>query len=278
MSTLTPKANKGEVEESYKHMIPCGEYEMRAGNTETHGGDGINGTIVVPQSKVKAAGAGPKQKVHVKVEADGSSISMEREIHNSGNTLTIPLEKRRELDLQPGDTIEFWIEGVHAEETTREEEVQKTLSEEEKTPTHKEADDFVVIGDSFTYHLIEDDDADETVCGVSFDDENIRTGSDPGDFLDVCHECKARSSRSLTAKEVIDLLEDKVVGFELSEGPPTELTMPQLNAIKDVVIDREDTEADLREYRARVARLEQRIQELEQEMQNIEDEKESKVA
>lgn len=277
MSTLAPDTNKCEVEaESYKHMIPCGEYQMREGNTETHGDDGINGTIVVPQSKVKAAGAGPKQKVHLKVEANGKAISMERKIHGSGNTLTIPREKRRELDLEPGDTIEFWIEAAREEELPSEEQIPRTLSEEEKSDEAEE-EDFVVIGNSFTYHLLEDEDADETVCGISFKDENIRTGSDPGDFLDACSECKARSSHSLTEDEAVDLLEEKVIGFERTDGPPSELNRQQLNALKDAVIDREDLEASLREYRARVARLEQRIQELEEELQDMESEEEPKT-
>jgi hypothetical protein len=39
MSTIKPTTNKSVDEETYKHMIPCGSYEMRKGNAETHGGD-----------------------------------------------------------------------------------------------------------------------------------------------------------------------------------------------------------------------------------------------
>lgn len=262
MATLDSLTKKGAVEEeSYKHMIPCGEYEIREGNTETHGSDGINGTIVAPQTKVRAAGSGPKEKVRVRVEANGKTVTMERKIHSSGNTLTIPYTKRRELDLEPGDTIEFWIEGVDEGEANENTRVQKTVEEKERVAQQRE--DYVVIGDSFTYHFLESEDANETVCSISFGDENIRTGSDPGDFLDGCPECKAHSSQSLTEEEVIDFLVEKVSGFDKSEGPPAEFNQEQMNAVKDAVIELEETEADLREYRARVARLEQRIQELE---------------
>lgn len=262
MSTLPPGDNKGAVEEeSYKHMIPCGEYEMREGNAETHGDDGINGTIVVPQSKVKAAGAGPQEEVRVRVETDGQALTMDRKIHSSGNTLTIPLDKRRELGLEPGDTIEFWIEAVNEEAS--DDRVQRTLDGKEQAQKDEEERAYAVIDNSFTYHLLSGKSNEETVCGLSLDDKDTRTGSDPGDFLDACLECKAHSSQSLTERETVKLLEEKVSGFRETEGPPTDLSGEQLQAIKEDVLEKEEIEAELREYRARVARLEQRVQELE---------------
>jgi len=245
-------------------MIPCGEYKMREGDTETHGGDGINGTIVVPQSKVEAAGAGPKEKVRVKVEAKGQTLTMERKIHSSGNTLTIPLKKREELNLEPGDTIEFWIEAVDADEESGTDEIQKTLAEKEKEANGKKANEnFVVIGNSFTYHLVESEDDEETVCGLGLENDDIRTGSDPGDFLDACPECKAHSSESMSPDEVVALLNEKVDEFKDSEGPATQFSNGQLNAVKDIVLELDHKKAKVREFKARVARLEQRIQELE---------------
>lgn len=265
MSVLNPPSNKGPVdEEAYKHMIPCGEYKMREGNAETHGDDAINGTIVVPQSKVKAAGAGPKEKVRVRVEANGKTVTMDRKIHNSGNTLTIPYKKRKELELEPGDKIEFWMEAVDEESPATDKELQKTLTEEEKGTLDGEPEEtYVVVDDAFTYHLLESDGDDETICGLSLDDKDTRTGSDPGDFLEACAECKAHSAKPMRASEIIELLSDKVSGFKKSEGEPTEFSRDQMTAIKDKVLEIEETEAKVREFRARVARLEQRIQELE---------------
>jgi bifunctional DNA-binding transcriptional regulator/antitoxin component of YhaV-PrlF toxin-antitoxin module len=264
MSTLDAQANKSEDDEAYKHMIPCGKYEMREGSAETHGGDEVNGTIVVPQSKVKAAGAGPKESVRVRVEANGKTATMERKIHNSGNTLTIPYKKRRELDLEAGDEIEFWIEATHENPTAAGVEMQETLTGQEESSLDRESEEtYVVIGSSFTYHLLETDDADETLCGLSLEGEDTRTGNDPGDFLDGCPECKARSAKPMSSEEMVKLLSDKVSGFTESEGKPTEFSPRQLAAIKDKIVEMEETEAKLREFRARVARLEQRIQELE---------------
>jgi bifunctional DNA-binding transcriptional regulator/antitoxin component of YhaV-PrlF toxin-antitoxin module len=263
MSTIKPIANKSADEETYKHMIPCGSYEMRKGNAETHGGDGINGTIVVPQSKLKAAGAGANERVRVRVETNGRSRTMEREIHSSGNTLTIPYNERQELDLEAGDEIQFWIEAIDSEEISKENQVQETLTEEEKIKQRDDQEDYVVIGDSFTYHLLGSQDGDETVCGIRFDEDKARTGKEPGDFLDACAECRIQSSKPLSGKQVIDLLTRKVSDFHESGGEITDLSPEQLRAVAHAIVERQEIESELREYRARVARLEQRIQELE---------------
>lgn len=239
---------------------------MREGRADTHGGDGVNGTIVVPKAKIAAAGAGPKDKVRVKVEANGHDITMTRKIHSSGNTLTIPYEKRQELGLEPGDTIRFWIESAQSDDR-QPTALQETLAEkEEALGPHNQEEDLVAIGGSFTYHLLKSDEEGETVCGAEFEDEDARIFTDPGDALDACPECKAWSSETLSPEEAVDLFEAKIDGFERSSGPIKEFTEPEINALVDAVVELEDSTSELREYRARVARLEQRVQELEQNL------------
>lgn len=272
MSTLDPTQYKGmAVDEPQKeYMTYCGEYEMREGGPE-HGSDGINGTIVAPQSKIEAAGAGPGDTVQVLVEANGESVFLERKIHSSGNTLTIPLQERKKLGLNSNDPIEFWIDSVDEDpeqiKEESEEAVQKTLEDEEgEEEQTSDTEPIVRIGDSWTYHYLESEDEKETACGLSLEGEEFQVGEDPGDFMTACHDCKAHSSKPMTNEEIVDWLREEI-GFESSDGPPAYFKKEQLVAIKDFVVDLQNDNEELRDknrvHSARIANLERRLQERE---------------
>lgn len=234
-----------ELEEPRKeYMTYCGQYQMRSASSDTKAGeDGINGTVVVPKSKAKAAGVSPGDDVFVLVEANGKTTTAERAFHKSGNTLTLPLEKRQELSLSPGDEIEFWIDSVRDDSaksedvTTKDEErVQATIDSE--AVEHAE-EYFAVIGNSLTYHLLDSEDADETVCGVSLEDKDYRGGEDPGNILDACHDCKVCSSKPMTNEEIVDWLSVEAE-FEQAGGPPSYFNKEQLAAIRDRILELKD--------------------------------------
>lgn len=264
MSTFKRTRHKGMAQQKpqKEFMTYCGEYQIREGGPE-HGSDGINGTVVAPQSKIEAAGAGAGEEVQVLVEANGKTVTTKRQIHKSGNTLTIPLKERQELDLEPGDTIRFWVDEVEDDEASGIDKEQQQTLREEAEDDDKEL--IVIIGNSLTYHLLESEHDEETACGRSLEDESFRIGEDPGDVLDPCHDCKARSSKPMTNEEIVDWLADEV-GFARTDGPSAYFNKEQLTALKDrfveLRIENEDLEEKAKSYQARNARLHREIKEL----------------
>jgi len=229
-------------------MIPCGSYTMRESSEDRTVSDGINGTISLREAWVESADAGANEHVWLHAEANGESVDVVRQIHANGKSVSLPLEKRKELNLNPGDEVAIWISGVDEDIIPGEVKgpAQKTETEEAT-----EMDRRVVIfaDDPFTYHYVEGD--GETNCGISLNQNEYRHGADEmPESYDQCPDCVIRSSEELTNEDIINWLSQEA-GFEKSGGAPSYMTHEQLVAIRDGWLE-----------------MKERIEELEQELNN----------
>ena len=178
-----------------EEMFPCGSQEMRAETGNKGVEDGINGTVTVSEKTLDAIGVGANDKIQVLVEANRKSAYTDREIHASGNTFTLPKSFRKQLALEPGDEIRFWIDGIDEPEQTAR---QRSLTSDQKDRSEELSIWFIREQE---YHYVASEDADETQCGRSLQGEDYRgPTNDPGGFLDLCSDCAVRSSREMTTE------------------------------------------------------------------------------
>lgn len=218
-----------------EEMFPCGSQEMRAEMGDKDVEDDINGTVTVSEKTLNAIGVGANDKIHVLVEANGKSAVTEREIHASGNTFTLPKSFRKQFGLEPGDEIQFWIDSVDEPDQTAR---QSSLTSDEQDRGEELSVWF--IGEQ-EYHYVNSEDADETQCGRSLQEENYRGPTDdPGGFLDLCGDCAVRSSREMTIAEIVQWLGNKA-GFEMKDGGPDAfMNKGQLVTLRDYIIELEE--------------------------------------
>lgn len=231
-------------------MIPCGSYEMRESSEDRTVSDSINGTVSLREAWVESVDAGPNDHIWLHAEANGESIDVIRQIHANGTSVSLPLEKRQELNLEPGDDVHIWIAGV--DEETIPEEVKGSVGKTETEEPDMDRRVIVFADEQFTYHYVEDD--GETNCGISLDDKEYREGSDEmPDFFDQCSDCVIRSSEEMTNEDIINWFSQEA-GFEKSGGAPSYMTHEQLVAIRDGWLDMKD---QIEELEDRTAELEE---------------------
>jgi bifunctional DNA-binding transcriptional regulator/antitoxin component of YhaV-PrlF toxin-antitoxin module len=232
-------------------MVYAGSHEMRTEEAKDVS-DGINGTISLAQNITQAINAKGDSIIQVLVEFGGQSLVIERSLHSNGKSFTIPSSARKELGLSPGDEVEIWVDLLERE-PKKSESKPKSKSKRRQTQKTLTGDDAEMqelsvwfVGDA-DYHYVDDEDADETNCGISLEGRDYRgPTTDPGEFLTVCPDCNVRSSKSMTNEEIVDWLAD-TMGFERTGGPPSYLNKEQLVVIRDYILelqDRVDGEVD----------------------------------
>ncbi len=222
-------------------MWYCGSAKIRSDpNNQT---DGLSGSLPLTEEDLQATGASGEDKVKLVVKKDGRYVETERAIHADGRSITLPTQKRRKLDLELEDEVEYWIDLVEEQEGGKE----RTGSENnQQTLTGEVVDENVdtKLAAKFpgqdTYHYIGSQDAEETVCGITLDGRDYRTGQEPsGGLLELCRNCAVRSAGDMSNEEIVDWL-SSVAGFEKTEGPPSYLNKNQLLQLRDYILELQD--------------------------------------
>lgn len=241
MSTYTSNTHKsmgndedsGKAQKEYMHY--AGRHQMRPEQSKDVS-DNINGTVNLSESDIHAINAKENSKIRVLAEAGDESVVIERTIHSNGRSFTIPLSARKQLGLTPGSEVELWVDLVEREP---EEETKEVSTPETKSKAEMEQLSVWFVGDEF-YHYVENEDAEETKCGISLDSREYRGPTeDPGEFLTVCSDCAVRSSRAMSNDEIVDWLAEHA-GFERTGGPPSYLNKDQLVALRDYILELQD--------------------------------------
>lgn len=231
MSTNDPRSQKSTEPPSKDEMVYCGEYTLNEATKDVE--DGVDGTLTIKDAERAAAGAQPGDRIWVRVESDGKGAYARRKLHSTGRSFTLPLETRKQVGLRPGDTIKYWIDLASA---NRE---QQTIDNSE-SDNAAGSDPYVVDPNEsgLTYHVVSEDDRDETVCGIRLDDRDVNRFSDPGDVLEICPDCNVRTSEDMSNREIVDWLAGTIADFpEPTEPNPSYLTKEQLAALRDHLLE-----------------------------------------
>lgn len=230
---------KGADEPDPAYMHHCREYELRNDKTA---GDGLNGSISLDESDLKAVGAEPGDPIKVYAEANGRWILYERGSYSDRAGVGIPKSHREKLNLgSQSRTIELWLDEVESESDNTTNESENTGTQVSLTGEEAEKQKYVLIPDDspIKFHHVSSSDDMVTECGIDFEGQAHRQFSDPGDALDQCDDCAIRSSDDMTNKELVDWL-GKQAGFEAEEGTPAYLSKGQLVALRDYVLELQD--------------------------------------
>lgn len=257
MSSKNSKADKDTDPEQHSQWRQAGTHQLRSDTKNVS--DDLNGTVFLNVGDVEAIGAGAGDEIRVRAKANGKQTVATRKIHNNGCSITLPADKRRDIDIDETDEIEIEIapavdrRGGQSEgrtqldlydDSNKPEEATKKPSQEgqSNSPTRKTSGPYAVFEDSFTYHRVNGQ-TERTFCGIDLEDRAHRRGEEPGDFFDFCPDCKVRSGAEVTNEMRVDWLSEKI-GFEKSGGPPAYFNKGQLVAIIDYVLENEEQELE----------------------------------
>ena len=230
---------KGADEPDPAYMHHCKQFELRNDNTA---GDGLNGSISLDDSDLKAVGAEKGDRVKIYVEANDRWILYERQTYTDRAGVGMPKSHREKLGLNSENrAIEIWLD--EADEPQQDTgsgstETENSGTQVSLTGEKPEEKEYVLIPDSspIEYHHVSSSDENETECGINFEGQDHRRFSDPGDALDQCGDCAVRSSNDMTNKEIVEWLGEQA-GFKADEGTPAYLSKGQLVALRDYVLE-----------------------------------------
>lgn len=234
---------KGADEPDPAYMHHCTEFELRNDNTA---GDGLNGSIRLDESDLKAVGAEPGDPVKVYAEANGRWILYERDSYSDRSGVGMPKSHREKLNLNSENrTVELWLDEAESEPDDTANESDSTGTQVSLTGDEAQEREYVLIPDDspIKFHHVSSSDDKETECGINFEGREHRRFSDPGDALDQCSDCAIRSSDDMTNKELVEWLGEQA-GFEAKDGTPAYLSKGQLVALRDYVLDLQEGQAD----------------------------------
>ena len=110
MSTNYPKADKDTDSEQHSQWQQAGVHQLRRDSKNVS--DGLNGTIFLNVGDVEAIGVEAGDEIRVRADANGKQTTATRKIHNNGTSITLPAERRRELDLDESDEVAIKIAPV----------------------------------------------------------------------------------------------------------------------------------------------------------------------
>ncbi|MEZ3142378.1 AbrB/MazE/SpoVT family DNA-binding domain-containing protein [Halobaculum sp. MBLA0143] len=200
-----------------------GSYTMRGSDSSS---DGVNGTIVTGAEMREEAGVAPGEEAELYVVNSGSAVRTVRSFHNTGNTVTIPLEVRQKLSLSEGDEIEFWVRDHDDDDTQAELQDPDVHSR----PASDEDDVLYLLTnlDPMKYHLVLSQSPEVTMCGKSLGGAEFRVSEEePGEILDRCLNCVLESDRPMRKDELVQWLADEV-GFDNTTGSSGNLNKEQM--------------------------------------------------
>ena len=203
-----------------------GSYTMRESGSTS---DGVNGTIVTGTEMRKQAGVAPGEEVEIHVQHGGDAETTVREFHETGNTITVPLDVRQALSLSAGDEIEFWIRGHDGDETQTELREPGSHSQPADGADENSLYYLVTDTDPMRYHLATSATPDETACGMRLDGGEFRVDDEEpsGELLDKCLDCLLESDRAVRKDELVRWLGQEV-GFEPEGGSSANLNKSQV--------------------------------------------------
>lgn len=228
---------KGADEPDPAYMHHCKEFELRNDNTA---GDGLNGSLRLDESDLKAVNADKGDHVTVYAEANGRWLLYERKSYSDRAGVGMPKSHREKLELDSENrTVELWLdEAENPKPDTVSESEENTGKQVSLTGEEANKQDYVLIPDDspVKFHHVSSSSDEETECGINFENREHRQFSDPGDALDQCNDCAVRSSDDMTNKELVEWLGDQA-GFEAKTGTPAYLDKQQLVALRDYVLD-----------------------------------------
>lgn len=244
MSTLDTYAHKMSGESdgpSKEYMHYAGTDSLREEDGKDVS-DGLNGTMTLTEGDVSAINAKAGSKIRILAEANGRAVVAERPLHQNARSVTLPLKKRQELGLTPGDEIEWWIELVEREPDDGSSSSSSTSTNSSGASDDMEYQCLWFIGET-EFHYVEDEDAEETQCGEPLDDREYRIEpEEPSGFLTVCPECNIKDSVDMTNQEIAQWFASEA-GFDLGSGPPSYFKKEQLVALREWALDlKEQTE------------------------------------
>lgn len=238
MSTNDTSSHKSNEPPTKEEMVYCGEYELSSATKDVE--DNIDGTLTVQEGHRAAAGAKGGDRIWVRVEHNGDETWARRKLHSTGRSVTLPLEARKQIGLKPGDTVRYWIDLA---DVSREQQTAGGFGGGggggDPTP-ERDTDPYVVDSDEsgLTYHVVSEDDRDETVCGIDLADKDVNRFSDPGDVLEICADCNVRASEDMSNREIVDWFAGTIDNFpDPRDTNPSYLTKEQLVALRDNLLE-----------------------------------------
>jgi hypothetical protein len=233
---------KGADEPDPAYLHHSKEFELRNDNTA---GDGLNGSISLDESDLRAVGAEKGDPVRVYAEANGRYIVYERDSYTDRAGVGMPKSHREKLGLNSENrTVKLWL--AEADEPDGDSETEHTESDETQislTGDEVQEEEYVLIPDNgpIKYHHVSSSDDSETKCGINFAGREHRRFTDPGDALEQCDDCAIRSSDDMTNKELVDWLGEQA-GFEAEGSTPAYLSKGQLVALRDYILEIQDAQ------------------------------------
>lgn len=239
MSTYDSPADKADEPPSKEQMVYCGSREVGESSKDVE--DNVDGTLSIKDGHRAATGAKPGDTIWVRVDANGKETKARRQLHSTGRTFTLPVNNRKELDLEPGDEVEYWIAAAENLARSPSDSTQRVKSRNtDETSTEERC---VIIEDEggLTYHVVSDEDEDTTVCGADLSSRSVRRFSDPGDALELCPECNVRGSEEMSNREIVEWLAETIDDFgEPLDSNPSYLSKGHLVALRDHILELRD--------------------------------------
>jgi len=183
-------------------------------------------------------GLAPKDELWISAGANGQKITTEtpQRIYKSGDGATLPARERRRLDLDPDDSVKYWIypaenlgddespakdaaneEQQNLSDTVDEESHSDTVSNDSTVADEEFAEDVVWLKDTdpTVYHRVHPNNRDQTICGIDHQTHDYDFISEVGP-LSECSECATHPSESLMNAELVESIGDEV-GFEVDD-------------------------------------------------------------
>ncbi len=199
-------------------------------STQRTVGDSLRLQMTVPKWAREAMKVDGGEKIWARAESNGTEIEYVADLHGNGRTFVLPIDQRRELSLNVGNSVQFWVSKYDQEE----ESVDTIDESQQENESDSEKESFIAIRDraDLTYHIR---DGDTTVCGIELDGHSTKDVSNPGDALDPCPKCNIQNPEDLSNEQIVSYLAEEA-DFEPNESNPSYFTKTHLVALMDLVI------------------------------------------
>jgi len=252
VSPETDKSTQNQVyQKEYMHHV--GSVKARKATKDVS--DGINGSLTLTNADLTAIDACSGSRLAILAEANGNQAQTEADIHNSGNSTTLPINARKELNLSPGDPIELWIElaehSPNGESTAPASSKSNSDTSTSKDTTATPSPDRFGLrfsgGDKL--HYVDNRDADKTQCGVPLAGREYSVSDEPPqavlDILDTCPDCDLRASQQMSVQELVKWISTEA-GFDPTDNNsrPNYFDKSMLVAIRERLLELKDTSTE----------------------------------
>lgn len=236
-----------------EYMHYAGVMEAREATKEVS--DGINGSLSFTNADLTAINARAKSRIAILAEANDNEATTETNIHANGNSATLPIDTRRELNLSPGDSVKLWIKLVdrNPKDTSTSANPSSSTSSASTDGGTNAPSTPSRLGLRFSggdkLHYIPDREENETKCGISLANKTYDVSNSTPEvlleILNICPDCDLRASQEMSVQELVQWIGTET-GFDPDDNnsQPNYFDKSMLVSIRERLLELKNTSTD----------------------------------